>query len=460
MMHKLSKLRNKFLKDKHLSEMAQKSAFSFGMRVLGLLVNYLFLFFVTHYYGAQGWGIFALCFSMLQIVSMIGTLGINVALVKLIPQGYSNLKDLYNRILKFVIPVNLLLGAIIFFASDLIGAFFSADGVVISKYIRVAALGILPFSISMINSGIFRGNKEIVKFSFYDSLGRFLWGGLCVAILHFFTSDPYTIIAGFVAGLYILSFVSFKGVYKILDKHSAVQNDGQSSDIKPRPSYSIKELLQLSVPLFWSNFIMQGSLWATTLIIGIYLTKEQVGIFDASNRLANLLTIVLYAVNSISAPKFAESAADKKLLARNVNSSSKLIFVGTIPLFIVMLLAGPFVLDLLEHGKNYGENAHFIFFIILIGQLVNNLSGSVSLLMQMTGHHKINQNISLCSFIFTTVMLFFVTPVYGLIGASIIAGLNIILKNITSVIVMYSRINILTVYHPSKRDLQWLTRKK
>jgi len=459
MIRKLLKFKNNFTKGKRLSEMAQKSIFSFGMRVLGLLVNYLFLFFVTHYYGAKGWGIFALCFSMLQITSMIGTLGINVAFVKLIPQGYSNLKELYNKVLKFAIPFNLALSIIIYFSAGFIGRFFNTDGVAIDKYMQVASLGILPFSISMINSGIFRGNKEIVRFSFYDSLGRFLWGGLCVFVLHFFTNDLYTIVVGFVAGLYILSFISFKGVHKILGKQStsAINKDQQNEALK---RFSISELLKLSLPLFWSSFIMQGNTLATTLVIGMYLPKQEVGMFDASNRLANLLTIILYAVNSISAPKFAEFAANKSMLEKNVQHSSKLIFIGTIPLFIIMLIGGPFMLNILEHQEVNIANANLIFFIILFSQLVNNLSGSVTLLMQMTGHHRINQNISLLTFIFTTGMLFLVTPTYGLIGASVVAGLNIILKNIISVIIVYSRIEILTVYSPTKKDMQWLMKRK
>jgi hypothetical protein len=71
--------------------------------------------------------------------------------------------------------------------------------------------------------------------------------------------------------------------------------------------------------------------------------------------------------------------------------------------------------------------------------------------MQMTGHHMLSQKVSIGSFVFTTVLLFFITPVYGLMGASIITGLNIALKNIVSVILVYSRTGVLTVYIPFKR---------
>lgn len=439
-MQQLFKIKRKFSKDKHLSAIAKQSAFSFGMRIFGLFVNYLFLFFITRYFGAKGWGIFAICFSLLQIGAMIGTLGINVGFVKVIPQGYTNVRQLYYQVLKFIIPLNIVLTTIVFFGAEIIGNLFDKDGVNIAEYIRIASLGILPFSISMLNSGLFRGNKEILFFSFFDSLGRFLFGGIVVFILYQFSQDVSVIISGFVIGLYVLALFSFKGINKILKRH----NDFENADQKV---HTFKELYILSISLFWTNFIYQGSLWATTLILGIYLSKEEVGIFDATNRFASLLTIVGYAINSIAAPRFAESVADKKILGRNVQASSKLLFFATIPLFFVLVIAGPFILDFLGYS-NSGVDVYLLFIIILLGQLVNNLSGLVGILMQMTGHHMLSQKVSIGSFVFTTVLLFFITPVYGLIGASIITGLNIALKNIVSVILVYSRTGVLTVYIP------------
>ncbi|CAN5543422.1 hypothetical protein BH10BAC2_BH10BAC2_37680 [soil metagenome] len=446
-MQQLRKLKNKFFsKDKHLNEIAKQSAYSFGMRVLGLLINYLFLFFVTQYYGAKGWGIFALCFALLQIGAMIGSLGINTAFVKIVPQGYTNIRQLYYQVLKFIIPLNIAITAIVFFAADFIGNLFNADGIAVGGYVRIAALGILPFSISMINSGLFRGNKQIVLFSFYDSLGRFLWGGLIVFVLHFFSEDTYVVISGYVLGLYLLALLSFKGLNKILQP---IQTANINSEDRV---HSFKDLLSLSISLFWTTFVMLGSQWATTLILGHYLKKEEVGIYDATSRLAGLLTIILFATNSITAPKFAEAAHDKKLLQKNVNASSKLIFWTSVPLFLVMLVAGPLVMGLLGYGNvNSTVNEYYIFVIILIGQLINNLSGSVGMLMQMTGLHKLSQRISIGSFTFTTLLLFLVTPVYGLIGASVITGLNIALKNILSVILIYSKTKVITVYSPLKK---------
>lgn len=451
----ISKLKKQVRTDKNFAEIIKHSTSSFGMRILGLFINYLFLFFVTKNYGSKGWGIFALCFSILQIASMIGTLGINVALIKIIPQGTENSASLYKKVLKFIIPFNLIISIIIFCFSNLISNLLSFDKVSISTHIRIMSMGILPFSISMINSAVFRANKEILRFSFYDSLGRFLWGGLCVLAIHFFTFNSYAVIEGFVIGLYLLCIISFRPIQKILKRKKEEHRKKANINDQQGITYSnLRNILRLSTPLFWANFIFQGSIWATTLILGIFISKEQVGIFDAVNRFASLITIILYAVNSISAPKFAESFSNVSLLKKNVQNTSKLIFFTTIPLFFIMLATAPYIFQFLgfyEDSSISHATVFIIFFIILLGQLINNLSGSVVTLMQMIGYHVLNQNISLISFIGTTISLFFVTPLFGLVGASVVVGLNIAFKNIASVIAIYRKTKILTVYYPSKR---------
>ena len=423
-------------RDLHFREMALQSVYSFLMRAAGLAVNYFFLIFVTKHYGATGWGIFAICFSIIQICSMVGTFGFNVAFVKIIPQGYSNIKALYLRTLKSIVPINILLNVLIYLLAPQFGHFFGADGIYIDRYIRVASFGILPFSISLINSGILRGNKEIILFSFFDSLGRFLSGSIIVAVLTYINVDPYNVIVGFVAGLYLIAILSFKGIRDILNR----QNKSNASI-----QFAFADFIKLGMPIFWGTLAVQGSLWSSTIILGYYLSKEQVGVFDATNRLASLLTITLFAINSISAPKFAESNGDANMLNRNVQASSKLIFWTSVPLYLFLLFVGNWLLKFLEHAA---INEYLIFVIILSGQLVNTLSGSVGVLMQMTGYHRLNQKISFCSLVFTAVTLFVVTPMYGLVGAAIVVGLNIALRNIVSVIMMYNRTKILTVYNP------------
>lgn len=424
--------------DADFKEILTKSSSSFSLRVLGLLINYFFLFFVTRMYGAEGWGVFALCFAILQITALFGSLGINVALVKLVAKGGFNLKSLYYNLFKIIIPFNILISFIIYILSDDIGALLGRDGVSMTDYIKISTFGILPFSISIINSGLFRGKKRILSFSFYDSLGRFLCGGLIVAIWTLFSNniDVSIVIKGFVIGLYFLA------LFSILEVTRIIKSDNYSS----LEEYKLLDLFKLGLPLFWSSFMNTATIYSVTLILGLFLTKEEVGLFDTVNRLASVLTIILYAVNSISAPKFSESSNNKIQLQKNVTHSSKIIFYSTLLLLSILLLFGYLIINFLGYAEY--DSSFLFFLIILFGQTVNNFSGSVIYLMQMTGYHKIVQKISIVSFIFVTTSLFFLTPLLGLLGVSIIVCLNIAFKNLFSVWLVYKKENILTMYIP------------
>lgn len=426
--------------DADFKEILTKSSSSFSLRVLGLLINYFFLFFVTRMYGAEGWGVFALCFAILQITALFGSLGINVALVKLVAKGGFNLKSLYYNLFKIIIPFNILISFIIYILSDDIGALLGRDGVSMTDYIKISTFGILPFSISIINSGLFRGKKRILSFSFYDSLGRFLCGGLIVAIWTLFSNniDVSIVIKGFVIGLYFLA------LFSILEVTRIIKSDNYSS----LEEYKLLDLFKLGLPLFWSSFMNTATIYSVTLILGLFLTKEEVGLFDTVNRLASVLTIILYAVNSISAPKFSESSNNKIQLQKNVTHSSKIIFYSTLIILFPLMVFGYFILN--KMGYSDFHESYILFLIILGGQIFNNFSGSVGFLMQMTGYHNLIQKISIISFIGVTIALALVSPIWGIFGAAIIVSLNIAFKNLLGSILIFNKTGIKTIYFPMK----------
>lgn len=425
-------------RDNDLLEIVGKSGGAFILRVIGLGINYIFLILITKFFGGVVWGIFALCFSLLRITSLFGVLGANLALVKIIAQQEYDLKKLYINVIARAIPLALLLTSLIFIFSDNINSVFEGDNVDMTIYIRTMSLGILPFAISMINGGVFNGKKLISLFTFYDSMGRFLFGGMFVFFLFLFgRENSLVVVEGFVLGLFVLSIISSLQVIRLI---KGARLEGVKKE------FNFKSFLRLSIPLFWSNFMNAGSIYAATFILGIFLSKEEVGLFDTVNRIASLLTIILFAVTSISSPKFAESYLSKKALQKNVRLSSKLIFYTTIALSFIMVVMGRFIIDLL--GYSQFETAYYLLLIILLGQIINNFTGCVGALMQMIGYHKLLQKISIGSFCFVVVGMLIITPLYGLYGAAIIVGLNISLKNILSSVLIYRKANITTIYLP------------
>ncbi|MDB4090701.1 oligosaccharide flippase family protein [Crocinitomicaceae bacterium] len=433
-------LKNKIASDSDHKEMFNKSFYALVLRVFGLSVNFIFVLLTTKLYGAEGWGIFAICFSILQLCSLIGCFGINISIIKLIPQGNINTFKLYLIILKFIIPVNIFLTLLLYLIAPTISTLLTENGQSIEEYIKIISFGILPLSITIINSGLFRAKKQIISFTFFDNLGKFFFGIIVIGLVYFiYGENKFTMITGFVTGLYILASISILKVIKIIKNDSNKIHSNEDST-------SLKSLLSLSSPIFWANFIGFGSFYVVTIILAFFVSKEDVALFDVANRLAGVLTIILFAVNSISGPKFAESASNKKLLGKIVHQNGQLLFYSSSVLFVILLISGNFLLSFFGYVSI--DNSYLIFVLILIGQLINNLSGSVRLLLQMTGYHLFAQKISIYSFLFISFSLVVFVPLTGLIGASVIISINIAVKNIIMVVFVYRKLNIRSFYIP------------
>ena len=82
-------------------------------------------------------------------------------------------------------------------------------------------------------------------------------------------------------------------------------------------------------------------------------------------------------------------------------------------------------------------NAKYVLLILLIGKLVDSISGSVGVILQMTGHQKVFQNIVFIALILNILLNLLLIPIYGIEGAAISSTCSIIFWNISSV--MYVR---------------------
>ena len=66
-----------------------------------------------------------------------------------------------------------------------------------------------------------------------------------------------------------------------------------------------REVIQSSIPLFWVACLQLAMTWTSTLVLGMWASSADVGIFSVASRTATLTSFILLAVNTAAAPKFA-----------------------------------------------------------------------------------------------------------------------------------------------------------
>ena len=191
------------------------------------------------------------------------------------------------------------------------------------------------------------------------------------------------------------------------------------------------------------SFLLMGRI--DTIMLGMFSTTENVGIYNVALKLASITSFILYAVNTIAAPKFSELFWSNKMeeLKKVVRLSSKLIFGVSFPFLILFVVFSKFFVGLF--GKEFiaGQTA---LVILSIGQFVNAASGSVGYFMNMTGRQIVYRNIILVATALNIILNYILIPVYGLNGAAIATAISMSMWNITSVIYLRAKLKVNTFY--------------
>jgi O-antigen/teichoic acid export membrane protein len=75
-----------------------------------------------------------------------------------------------------------------------------------------------------------------------------------------------------------------------------------------------------------------------------------------------------------------------------------------------------------------------VLYILLLGQLSNTFSGSLALILQMTGNEKVFRNILTLGLIINVLLNIILIPRIGMIGAAIASAISLIVWNVLSLI--------------------------
>ena len=161
----------------------------------------------------------------------------------------------------------------------------------------------------------------------------------------------------------------------------------------------------------------------------------------------------MYAINSIRAPMIGQYYARKELkeLQRVVTSAAVVYAVVTVPIVIVLIVFGKSALSLF--GMDFIA-AYLPLSILLVGQLVDALAGSVGYLMTMTGHqNEMVKVIGVCS-ILNIILNAVLIPIMGLTGAALSTAITMSLWSILLVFRVKNRLQInSTVFRWNTRSL-------
>lgn len=201
-----------------------------------------------------------------------------------------------------------------------------------------------------------------------------------------------------------------------------------NSDITP-PSAMV---VMRSASVLWSiTLLSQALFWLPQIFAGIWLGSSQVAQLSVTQKTAALVSIILISVNMLVAPRFAAQYEQGSLVEfrRLFKWTLRLSLCFSIPVIVILFLFAPQVL--LVFGGEY-VSASTLLRVLLFGELLNVICGSVGYALVMTGNEKDLRNSALIAIITSIVLAYFLVQQYGLMGCALAYSLSIALYNLCS----------------------------
>ncbi len=423
--------------NKHFGEILKGSGIALILRVVAIIAGYLYTLLITRFFGAKAMGIFALCLTLLQISSVIGRFGLDMASVRFVAELAGQklivaIRDFYKKAMTIIVPLSLFVSALVFWGAAVIATeVFKKPH--LEFYFRMASLGIAPFVLVFFHSESLRGLKRIKEYMLLQHAGIFSLSSLILAV--FLLLEKNHMLFGkfkdiapiyiFVMSLWILAFVS---IIVWLKSYSSLKTNSDNL-IKRNAVLSYKEILSVSFPMLLSSSLIFIMGWTDTIMLGIFSSERVVGIYNVALRISTGVALSLAAVNTIAAPKFAEfwGKKDLKSLENIARQLAKLVFWTAIPVFLILVLFPGQILALF--GSEFKEGVA-VLIILSFAQLVNICAGSVGIFLQMTGYQKFHQNVILFGAILNVVLNYLLIPKIGMEGAAIASAVSMIVWNV------------------------------
>ncbi len=392
----------------HSQSLIKGSAAFFLMNVGGVSLNFFFAMIAGNYYGSSVWGQFTLCLTVLQLLCVFSRIGLDTLIVKLVAEEHSKsmsrVKDIYFKSVVITFLSGAIFSCLLFFLSDIIAINFFKNPELITQ-LRIISLAIIPMNMLLLNSEAMKGIKYPVFSSFFRNACVWLFAMPALLISNLLFRNDY-LIEVYISAVSLSWLISGVMVMKQL---SFFKTAGEKW-------LDYKSIIQQGFPMMLANSLFYLMVWTDTLILGMFRTESEVGVYNIAFRISMFLTLSIVAVGGVSAPDFAilNNKNDHEGLQNAIDKANKLVFWSTFPAIVgIILLAAP-VLNIF--GAEFKEGS-IALILLSLARLAAILGGRLPIL-SMIGKQKIDQNIALAVFIINIVLNLIFVPLWGINGAA------------------------------------------
>ncbi len=395
---------------------AAKSA---AIRVAATLVVFGLNVLLARSMTLADYGIYNFLIASISLLALLVQCGLDKAAIKVIPQAQSEEHPWdIARFTSFGSRVVLLMSLII--AALLCGiGLVGYPGSELRAYfvpglILLPALGLLQYWQQCL-----RGLKKIIASQLFEQV--LLPFAIALAVLYLLATAQ-DVTATRVVWLHALILVVLTVVVGMLLR-TAVFRVGSDAPATASSKNEYGVWVSLALPLGLAGLLSYGLARGELILLGIFLSPEDVAQYSVVLRITNLTVFGLTAANAIAGPMFSQyfHANNQEQLQKAVSQSVLFATLISVPLFLALFFTPRLVLGVF--GEEYLVSVGLLL-VLSVGQLFNVLTGPVGPLLTVTGQQWFYLRVLGIVAALKLVAIVPAALVFGVEGVAVVAALS------------------------------------
>ncbi|AEQ53145.1 oligosaccharide flippase family protein [Pelagibacterium halotolerans] len=191
------------------------------------------------------------------------------------------------------------------------------------------------------------------------------------------------------------------------------------------PSFETREWAKAVVPFALLGGITLINTRIDLLMLGLLADTQEAGLYRVALQLSTLVAFALSAVSALLAPQISRlyHTGQRTELQRMLTWGARIVAAVGVPTVLGMFFFGETILTML-FGREY-LGSHSALVILCAGQLVNALTGSIGLLINMTGHERVAVRTLTVTAAANIVLNMLLIPTMGGAGAAVATAVSL-----------------------------------
>ncbi len=431
------------LRDIHMTQVLRSAGYNFFTKVLVTVLGFALNLILAREFGSAVVGVIALLYSLVGVALLMGSFGFPKAILRLIPEyrakyGVDGMFYTYITVLKYLFIFSIAAALIFLFLKETIKEhFFLQISIPMDPVLIMTAASIVASAFISYNLQSLRALYSDLWFNTLMVLPKLFNLLLLFGVILFYPESVNAVYAklltdfmtAFFAAVFII--IAFKKLTVQYVHH-------------PVPFAKVWEI---AWPMFLTGGLFMVLNQTDTLMLGYMKETEDVGVYHIASRIASVTLFVLIAIGYRSAPLYAElyHAGDHEALKHLAQRTARLMFWMTLPIVILLLIGGKFLLSLF--GDEFTAGYYALLFIIF-AELLHTMSGSIGNFLNMTGHQKVFRNIVLIGVGINISLNVLLIPLYSYSGAAFASLVSMIAWNIIGTVYIRRKFGYFIGYIP------------